>query len=101
MFAYKKINFCILLILCSIKYISIEELYYTVLFFKSLKVLDFLYKISAKYRFSKLFPKINVFKVFSKSMGLIRMALIVSRPSFGLKFRRFGYCRLGCGSPII
>ena len=50
------------------KYISIEELCYTVLFLKSLKILDLLYKISAKYSFSKLSAKINVFKVFSKSL---------------------------------
>ena len=68
MFAYKKMNFCIFLILCSIKYISIEELCDTVLFFKSLKILDLLYKISAKHSFSKLFVKINVFIVFSKSL---------------------------------
>ena len=66
MFAYKNMNFCVLLILCSIKYTSIEELCYTVLFFKSLKILDLLYKISAKYSFFKLFAKINVFKPFSK-----------------------------------
>ena len=93
-------NFCILLIICSLKYISIEKLCYTVLFFSSLKILDLVNKISAKYSFSNFFCENQRLQGILKVFRLSRLALKISRSSFGLKFRRFEYYRLGCGSLI-
>ena len=101
MFAYKKMNFYILLILCSIKYISIEALCYTVLFLKSFKTLDLLYKISAKCMLFQAFCESQRFQGIFKIFCLSWMAFIISRSSFGFKFRRFEYYRFSCGSPII
>ena len=93
-------NFCILLILRSIKYISAEELCYTVLFFKSLKILDLLYKIFGKYSFPDFFRKSTFSRYFqshwSQLDGLNNFKL-----NFGLKFSRLENDYLGCGSPII
>ena len=52
---------------------------------------------ACKIQFLQAFCKNQRFHGILKVFGLSRTALIISMPSFGLKFRRLKYYRLGCG----